>query len=153
MTVRAQEQQGAILQVLPEEAKRLCDEEGYVHVDVRSEREYDAGHPVGALNVPIMFASARGMEPNPDFVAVMQGLFPKDAKLVLGCRSGQRSQRAAEMLATVGYDGCVNQLAGFDGRRNAFGKVETPGWAESGLGSETVTEGGDYASLKARALG
>lgn len=153
MTVHAEDEKAGIPQVAPQEAQRLVDEEGYVHVDVRSQREFAAGHPAGALNVPIMFAASRGMEPNPEFMAVMQGLFAKETKLVLGCRSGQRSQRAAEMLATMGFDGCVNQLAGFDGRRNAFGKVETPGWAECGLASENETEGADYETLRARALG
>jgi len=153
MTVKAEDEKAGIPQVGPKEAKRLVDEEGYVHVDVRSQREYDAGHPAGSLNVPIMFAAARGMERNPDFIAVMQGLFAKDAKLVLGCRSGQRSQRAAEMLATVGYAGCVNQLAGFDGVRDAFGRISVAGWAESDLATEHTTEGGDYEALKARALG
>jgi rhodanese-related sulfurtransferase len=142
-----------VRQVPPSEAKRLLDEEGYTFVDVRSQREYDAGHPAGALNVPLLFASAHGMEPNPEFIEVMCGLFPPDAKLVLGCRSGQRSARAIQMLQTVGFTECVNQDAGFDGRRNAFGKVELEGWAGCGYPTETVTEGGSYEALHDKALG
>jgi len=153
MTINAEGEKAGIPQVGPKEAQRLVDGHGYVHVDVRSQREYEAGHPTGSLNVPIMFAAPRGMERNPDFIKVMQGLFAKDAKLVLGCRSGQRSQRAAEMLATVGHAGCVNQLAGFDGVRNALGKMEVAGWAEAGMATEQTTEDGDYESVKARALG
>ena len=42
----------------PSEAKQLVDE-GWVYLDVRTEAEYAAGHPVGARNVPVMLAVAR----------------------------------------------------------------------------------------------
>jgi rhodanese-related sulfurtransferase len=136
-----------ITRVSPGEAKKLIDEQGYVYVDVRSEPEYAAGHPAGAVNVPLMRAGAGGMQPNPAFVEVMQALYPKDAKLVLGCRSGQRSMRAAEALIGVGFSGIVDQRAGFEGARNAFGGVAEPGWSQAGLPVETHTPGGAYAEI------
>lgn len=137
-----------IPRVSPEEARKLIDEQGYIYVDVRSEPEYAAGHPAGSLNVPIMRAGARGMEPNLAFLDDMQALWPKDAKLVLGCRSGQRSMRAAEMLVAAGYTNLVDQRAGFEGSRNAFGAVTEPGWSQVGLPVETSTPGGAYEELQ-----
>jgi rhodanese-related sulfurtransferase len=140
-----------ITRVSPAEAKKLIDEEGYVYVDVRSEPEFAAGHPQGAQNVPIMHAGARGMEPNPEFLEVCQALYPKDAKLVVGCRSGQRSLRAAEALGGAGYTNVVDQRAGYEGSRNAFGGIAEQGWVGVGLPTETATTGGSYAELKKKA--
>src|SRR5215813_1671556 len=103
--------------VSPLEAKALL-EEGYVYVDVRSEPEYAAGHPKGALNVPIAHAGAGGMQPNARFVEVMQKLFPKDARLLVGCKAGGRSVRAAEALTSAGFTCVVDQRAGWDGVRD-----------------------------------
>jgi len=137
-----------ITRVSPAEAKKLVDEEGYTYVDVRSEPEYAAGHPVGAHNVPLMHAGPRGMTPNTDFLDVMQALYAKDAKLVVGCRSGQRSMRAAEMLAGAGYTQLIDQRAGYEGTRNSFGAIAEPGWAPGGLPTETSTPGASYAELQ-----
>src|SRR4029450_1350588 len=81
----------AVTRVSPEEARQMMDEEAYVYVDVRAIPEFEAGHPEGAYNVPLLHARAGTMLPNPDFLAVMQRHFPKDARLVVGCRSGGRS--------------------------------------------------------------
>jgi rhodanese-related sulfurtransferase len=137
----------------PQDAHKLITEEGYVHVDVRTEGEYAAGHPAGALNVPVMNAGPGGMAPNADFVKVMSGLFAKDAKIVVGCRSGQRSMRAAEMLVNAGFSGVVDQRAGFDGPKDPAGRPIEPGWAAAGLPVEKETPGGSYADLKVKAGG
>jgi rhodanese-related sulfurtransferase len=139
-----------IKRVSPTEAKQLLDE-GWIYIDVRSEPEYAAGHPAGAHNVPIMHAGPRGMQPNPDFMAVMQALYPKDAKLVLGCRSGGRSLRAAELMTAEGYVSVIDQRAGYEGARDAFGQLAEPGWAPAGLPVEPATAGGSYAELRAKA--
>nr|HMR05909.1 rhodanese-like domain-containing protein [Polyangiaceae bacterium] len=83
--------------VSPEEAVKLM-EDGWQYVDVRSVPEFEAGHVPGSLNVPLLNMGPGGMQPNPDFMAVMQASFDTGAKLLLGCRSGGRSRRAAEML-------------------------------------------------------
>lgn len=137
----------------PQEAHKLITEEGHVHVDVRTEAEYNAGHPAGALNIPSMLAGPAGMSPNPDFMRIMSALFAKDAKVVLGCRSGARSLRAAEMLVAAGFTGIVDQRAGFEGPRDPAGRPIENGWAAAGLPIESVTPGGSYAEIKARAGG
>ncbi len=139
-----------IKRVSPAEAKQLQDE-GYVYLDVRSEPEYAAGHPAGAQNVPVMNPGARGMAPNPDFLAVVEAVYPRDQKLVLGCGSGVRSMKAAEIMIGAGYTQIVEQRAGFGGARDAFGQVSEPGWAGAGLPVEAVTAGGSYAELRGKA--
>lgn len=139
-----------IKRVSPAEAKQLMDE-GYVYLDVRSEPEFAAGHPAGAHNVPIMHAGPRGMTPNPDFLPVVEALYARDARLVVGCRSGQRSMRAAEMMIAAGYTGLVDQRAGFDGPRDTFGQLTEPGWGPAGLPVATATPGGSYGELKQKA--
>ena len=139
-----------ITRISPAEAKKLMDEQGYTYVDVRTEAEYDAGHPVGAHNVPVMNPGARGMEPNPDFLKVMKAVYPQDAKLVLGCKGGNRSMRAARALVEAGFTSIVEQRAGWDGARDQFGALSEPGWLPAGLPTEKSTPGGSYADLRRR---
>ena len=141
-----------VKRVSPHEAKKLIDEEGYIYLDVRSEPEYNAGHPSGAHNVPVMHAGAGGMQPNIEFLDIAQALYPKDAKLVVGCRSGQRSLRAADLLISAGFTNVIDQRAGFEGTRDSFGAVVEAGWGAVGLPSETSTPGASYAELKLRAV-
>lgn len=137
----------------PQEVHQLVTEQGYVHIDVRTQAEYEAGHPAGALNIPSMLAGPAGMTPNPEFERIVNALFPKDAKIVVGCRSGARSLRAAELLTHHGYTAIVDQRAGFEGSRDPSGRVIEAGWGGSGLPVEKVTPGGSYAEIKAKVGG
>jgi len=139
-----------IKRISPEEANAKLGE-GYTYVDVRTVEEFEAGHPAGALNVPIAFAGRAGMVENPDFVAVMAALFAKDANIVVGCKAGGRSLRAAQVLSAEGFTGVVDQRAGWDGARNAFGQVTEPGWSRAGLPAESgQTNGRSWHDLKAK---
>ncbi len=132
--------------VSPSEAHALLGE-GYVYVDVRTQAEFAAGHPVGAYNVPIML-SGGGMQPNPSFGEVMRARFPRDAKIVVGCKAGGRSLRAATALLADGYTNIIDQRAGWDGARDPFGQLAEPGWGPAGLPSETgEPEERSYGSL------
>ena len=122
-----------IKRVSPAEAKELVDRQGYVYVDVRSVPEFEAEHPEGAVNLPLMHMGASGMAPNGEFLQAMQRAFPKDAKLVVGCKAGGRSLRAAQVLTQAGYTNVIDQRAGFDAARDAFGQVIEPGWKGAGL--------------------
>lgn len=138
--------------ISPEEAQKLMDEEGYVYLDVRSIPEYEAGHPSGAYNVPLMHMGQSGMEPNPDFLDVVQASFSKDAKLVVGCKSGGRSQRAAQQLLQAGYQNVVDQRAGFSGAKDSFGQQLEAGWQPKDLPVSTEPESGrTYADLASKA--
>jgi rhodanese-related sulfurtransferase len=139
-----------IKRVSPQEALEL-QKDGWTYVDVRSEPEFAEGHPAGAYNVPIAHAAGGQMVPNPDFLAVMEKAFAKDAKLVVGCKAGGRSMRAAHALLSAGFENVIDQRAGWDGARNAFGQVTEPGWSRVGLPTETgATAGRAYADVKAK---
>jgi rhodanese-related sulfurtransferase len=105
--------------VSPADANALIEKEGYSYVDVRSVQEFQAGHPKGAYNVPLLDMGPMGMAPNPDFLKVMEKTFAKDSKLVVGCKMGGRSLKAASMLDAAGFANVVDQQAGFDGWRPA----------------------------------
>jgi len=118
----------SVKRVSPEEAKQLIDDEGYVYVDVRSLPEFAAGHPAGAYNVPLMHQAPAGMTPNPDFLGVMEKTFPKTAKLVVGCKAGGRSARAAAVLEAAGFTDVKDQKGGYEGH-----SPDEPGWRPKGL--------------------
>lgn len=140
-----------IKSVSPHEAKRLIDDQRWSYLDVRSEPEYQAGHPAGAANIPVMHAGQGGMTPNPDFLAVVEAVYPKDTKLILGCKSGARSFRAGEILLKAGFTMIINHGPGFEGQRDAFGAMQEKGWGPAGLPVETETPGKSYAELKQKA--
>ena len=122
----------AIKQITPPEAQQLIGQ-GHRYLDVRTEEEFAAGHPATAVNVPVFVRDRGQMAPNPDFLAVVERHFPKDATIVVGCMSGMRSQRAAELMANAGYTNLNNMQGGFGGARDQSGRVVMPGWTESGL--------------------
>lgn len=65
--------------------------QGATLVDVRSPEEFGAGHIEGAINVPVGELAARMAQ------------IPKDKAVVVYCRSGMRSARAAGALREAGY--------------------------------------------------
>lgn len=125
----------AIRQVTPDEAHKLLSDEGYRYLDVRTEGEFADGHPATAVNVPVVFPDrATGqMAMNPDFLTTVEAHLPRDTKIVVGCLSGGRSQRAAELLTQTGYTHVVNMQGGFGGARDKTGRTVVAGWAERGL--------------------
>jgi rhodanese-related sulfurtransferase len=125
--------------------------QGYVFLDVRSEPEFALGHPAGAYNIPLQHNTERGREDNADFLRVVRAVFEPDSKLIVGCRTGERSLRASAMLQQAGYSSVVEQRSGFDGSRDPFGRVTEPGWRAEGLPCSEDAEGRDYASLERRA--
>ena len=82
-------------------ARKLVDE-GARLVDVRTPAEFRERHLPGALNVPLQALERRLSE-----------LGPKDAPLVLYCRSGNRSALAASMLRAAGFT-AVHDLGAID---------------------------------------
>ena len=135
----------------PEEAAKLI-EDGHIYVDVRSEEEFEEGHIPGSFNVPLLHRLGGEMIPNPDFVGVVQAAFPIEKPMILGCRAGARSLRAAELLHGAGYDELWELRTGWDGARDAFGRLD-PGWVRKGLPvSEGSPEGFCYPDIKRRAL-
>jgi rhodanese-related sulfurtransferase len=141
-----------IQQINPEEAKQILDEDAQaIYVDVRSIPEFTQGHPIRALNIPIMHKGSRGMEPNLEFQKVAVGVLPKDKKLIVGCLAGGRSQRACEILEQHGYSQLYNVYGGFGGGRHPETGEPVLGWKDQGLPvSMENGEGVGYESIKAK---
>ncbi len=123
--------------------------DGWIYVDVRTTDEFEAGHPAGAVNVPISHRDG----PNPDFVRVMNASFAKDAKIVVGCKAGGRSLRAARTLVAEGFTNVIDQRAGWDGARSPFGELVEPGWLQAGLPREDgVPAGRSWTDLRQKTV-
>ncbi|MBI5504037.1 MAG: rhodanese-like domain-containing protein [Deltaproteobacteria bacterium] len=139
----------SVRRVEPDEAARLI-EEGWAYLDVRSGVEFDQGHPEGAYNIPLLdMAPGQGLRPNPDFLDVCKASFPADARLVVGCKSGGRSAKAAQALEAAGFSSLVDMRGGFGGEVDAGGRVTCGGWQARGLAVATVAKPGRaYRDLK-----
>lgn len=143
------------LQRIPaERAAELIRQAGYRYVDVRSEEEFVLGHPAGAFNVPWQHAAeggGGGMSDNGDFMRVMRRAFAPDTELIIGCRTGHRSQLAAARLLNAGYSALLEMEGGFMGHRDAFGRLTVQGWQQAALPVEFEPRAGrSYADLAGR---
>ena len=98
-----------------EEAFKLAKENGYQYLDVRTPEEFAAGHPDGAINVPVMVKDASGsLAPNPAFLDQVKEKFPDvTTSLCVGCLAGIRSEKACAQLESANYSDIVNVPGGY----------------------------------------
>ncbi len=102
-------------------------------VDVRSgeERKF-VGHVPGSVHVA--WATGTSLTRNPRFVRELEAKFPKDAVLLLLCRSGKRSAAAASAAAKAGFAQVFNVLEGFEGDLDTNQRRgDSGGWRHRGL--------------------
>lgn len=85
---------GAYEGITATEAKALMDSgDPILILDVRTQKEYDQGHIHGARLLP-----------NTEIRSQAETLLPdKDQVILVYCRSGSRSKKAAKDLAALGY--------------------------------------------------
>ena len=141
---------GDIKRISPQEASAKLAE-GWTYVDVRTTQEFEAGHPAGALNVPIC---APGRWPNPDFVRVMNAAFPKDAKIVVGCKAGGRSAARGSDARRGGFHERGRPARRLGRSAQPFGQIVEPGWHQAGLPREDgVPAGRSWADLRGKTQG
>ncbi|HWR23201.1 MAG TPA: rhodanese-like domain-containing protein [Feifaniaceae bacterium] len=95
---------GIYRQLSYEDAKAWMDEGEAVVVDVRTKEEYEAGHIPGAILIPNETIEGEPPEELPD----------KGARILIYCRSGNRSYQAALKLLELGYD-FVYDFGGING--------------------------------------
>jgi len=89
-------------QITPDMAKEIMDSgEEYTLLDVREQDEYDAGHIPGAILIPYTEIGDKAQDILTD----------KSALILVYCRSGRRSEIAAEALSQLGYTN-VNEFGG-----------------------------------------
>lgn len=78
------------------------------------------------------------LEPNADFGQSIDRLLKtkgltRDDRIVLMCRSGDRSARAANLLADLGYTNVWSITDGFEGDLSKEGRRTVNGWKNEGL--------------------
>ena len=96
--------------ITSEEAKPMIDTGEYILLDVRTQEEYDEKHIPGCIHIPI---DKNDVEP---FKAeVQKQLTDKNAKIIVYCKSGFRSDIAAKAMSTLGYKTLYNMTDGIDG--------------------------------------
>jgi rhodanese-related sulfurtransferase len=77
-------------------------------------------------------------EPNPLFSQTVEKLLAskglgKADKVILMCRSGERSAVAANSLAAAGFTQVYSQIEGFEGDMSPEGRRTVSGWKNAGL--------------------
>ena len=124
-----------IKRITPEEAEELLDSNaGSTYLDVRTVAEFEAGHVVGAKNIPVVEPDPYGrMQLNPRFLETVQANFGTDSKCITGCQKGGRSLKAAELLLRAGFTHVLDMRGGFGGETDEMGQLTFPGWAPRGL--------------------
>lgn len=95
--------------VSPAKAKEAQDA-GAMLIDVRESSEYRSGHAPGARHISVQVIERR------------LGEIPKERQIIVVCQSGMRSQRAAEILSSNGYQ-VLNVSGGMIGWQRAGLKV------------------------------
>lgn len=93
----------------PMEATQLINREDAVVVDVREDNEFKQGHILGAIHVPLGFLDKR-MDELEKY---------KERPVIVNCRSGQRSARAASILKKNGFETVYNLDGGLAAWQNA----------------------------------
>ena len=142
------------LYVTAEEAKDMMANENVLFIDVRSRAEVaflgipttvDVHIPYMVMPMMASFNMEKGaydLELNPDFLpslntyAAEKGI-AQDTPIILMCRSGSRSARAADLLADVGYTQVYSLVDGYEGDKAKEGPNRGQrmlnGWRNAGL--------------------
>ena len=81
-------------QITQEEAKEMMDSQEVIILDVREQGEYDSGHILGAVLLPVGTI---------DETTAAEVIPEKDSTVLVYCRSGNRSKTASSTLAELGY--------------------------------------------------
>jgi rhodanese-related sulfurtransferase len=118
--------------VLPAEAHKLM-QAGAKLVDVRTKPELlYVGKVPGS--VAIEWQTYPGSRENPEFIAELAAAVPKDTPVMFLCRSGVRSNAAAEAATRAGWKEAYNILEGFEGDKDANQhRGSVGGWRKAGL--------------------
>jgi phage shock protein E len=109
------EEPAAESELAPERAAELI-EAGAELIDVRRPYEFEGGHLAGSRNVELNELSAAAES------------IPRDRPVVFYCRTGNRSQMAAQAFREAGYD--AHNLAGGIEAWAATGRPLEPAGAE-----------------------
>jgi rhodanese-related sulfurtransferase len=133
-----------------------------VFIDVRTKGEFQflGTTSVTDMNIPYMEIddpaswdkkkNEYAMSPNSDFVNAVNALMArqnltKTDPVILMCRSGDRSSRAADLLQQAGFTKVYSVVDGFEGDKSKDGRRDVNGWKNAGLPwAYKMTEGQAY---------
>lgn len=96
--------------ITSEEAKPMIDTGEYIVLDVRTQEEYDEKHIPNCIHIPIDKSDVAPFKEE-----VQKQITDKDAKIIVYCKSGFRSDIAAKAMSTLGYKTLYNMTDGIDG--------------------------------------
>lgn len=82
--------------------KKMVEEEKAILVDVREQKEWDAGHVKGATLVILSELGKR--QSDPQFVEALNKKLSKKVPLYVHCKSGGRCLIASEIFEKMGYE-------------------------------------------------
>ncbi|KAL6873560.1 hypothetical protein ACP4OV_013642 [Aristida adscensionis] len=119
--VEAESAAAAVPRSVPVRVAYELQQAGHRYLDVRTEGEFSAGHPEGAVNIPYMYKTGSGMTKNTHFLEQVSRIFGKDDEIIIGCQSGKRSLMAATELSSAGFTAVTDIAGGFSS------------WKENGL--------------------
>ena len=102
-------------------------------VDIRTQAEWDwVGRIPGAVEIEWMEYPGNAL--NRNFLNEFKQKVPLNSLVMVLCRSGIRSHKAACLLGEAGYSECFNVLEGFEGDLDAKGqRGHVGGWRKAGL--------------------
>ncbi|MDD1745365.1 MAG: rhodanese-like domain-containing protein [Candidatus Methanoperedens sp.] len=90
-----------------QQGKEMIDNGGVFILDVRTQEEYNEGHIMGSILIPVDELDSRLKE------------LPRDKKILVYCRTGHRSLTASEKLENSGFTQLYNMNGGITEWKNA----------------------------------
>ena len=97
--------------ITAEDAQSLIMQGGYTVIDVRTPKEFAAGHIEGAYNIDISNSQSNSSNDKLDFLSQIQKL-DKSKKYIIYCRSGKRSKKAENIMYQQGFKDVYNVTGG-----------------------------------------
>ena len=95
--------------VSPAEAVKMINHDNALVLDVREDSEYQDGHIINAMHVPLSQLNDKQAELDKH----------KNRPIIAACRSGHRSGQACTTLKKAGFENVYNLSGGIMGWKNA----------------------------------
>jgi rhodanese-related sulfurtransferase len=102
-----------IQNVTVEEAKKMVEQEDVFVLDVRTPSEFNSSRIEGATLIPVKNSGGSNLSPDQLLEARINEV-PKDKKILVYCKSGNRSASAAKILVNAGYSQVYNMEGGIN---------------------------------------
>ncbi|KAM0929756.1 hypothetical protein ACQ4PT_001379 [Festuca glaucescens] len=121
--LRAQEAEVAVPPLVPVRVAYELQLAGHRYLDVRTDGEFGAGHPAGAVNISYMYSTGSGMSKNSHFVEQVSAIFGRDAEIIIVC-----PPPILNMLRVHSRDRHSRRVLCLEGERAAGQPMIAGGW-------------------------